>query len=217
MTKWNFSFGFISGNNPPHRRLPSHLFTTHVRELMRTRYLVSGALAAALLSAPAFAQTNPPAAPAATPKADVGNPKVNGATDWRASKMKGVNIYNEQNEKIGDISEIILDKEGKVLGYVVGVGGFLGMGEHDILVEPSKIKFVNEPVRTTSTTTRNPPANTATNTNPPPANPNAAPTNTRPVSNTTANERRNDWYPDHGVMNATKDQLKAMPQFKYNG
>src|SRR5689334_10218714 len=82
MTKWNFSFGFISGNNPPHRRLPSHLFTTHVRELMRTRYLVSGALAAALLSAPAFAQTsttNPPAAPAVTPKADVGNPKVNGA------------------------------------------------------------------------------------------------------------------------------------------
>jgi sporulation protein YlmC with PRC-barrel domain len=183
---------------------------------MRTRYLVSGALAAALLSAPAFAQTNPPVAPAATPKADVGNPKVNGATDWRASKMKGVNIYNEQNEKIGDISEIILDKEGKVLGYVVGVGGFLGMGEHDILVEPSKIKFSNEPVRSasntnTKTTTGNN-TNTATNTNPPPAT-TGAPTNTRNASNTS---NRNDWYPDHGVMNATKDQLKAMPQFKYN-
>ena len=147
---------------------------------MRTRYLVGGLLAAALLSSPA---------------------------------LIGVNIYNEQNEKLGDINEIILDKEGKVLGYVIGVGGFLGVGEHDILVEPSKIKFVNEPARSASTT--NTKTNTtATNTNPPPANPNAAPTTTRNVSNTTAN--RNDWYPDHGVLNATKDQLKAMPQFKYS-
>jgi len=185
---------------------------------MRTRYLVSGLFAAALLSTPAFAQTS--TAPAPAPKADIGNPKVSGATDWRASKMKGLNIYNEQNEKIGDINDIILDKESKVVGYVIGVGGFLGMGEHDVLVEPSKIKFVNEPVRSASTTTTTN-RNTASNTNPPPAgtNPPAsnAPTNTRPVSNTTANDRRNDWYPDHGVMNATKDQLKAMPQFKYNG
>ena len=50
-----------------------------------------------------------------------------------------MNIYNEQNDKLGDISEIILDPAGKVLGYVVGVGGFLGMGEHDIMVEPSKV------------------------------------------------------------------------------
>ena len=69
---------------------------------------------------------------------------------WRASKLIGVNVYNEQNEKLGDINEIILDQSGKVSGYVVGVGGFLGMGEHDILVEPSKIKFVNEPVRAAS-------------------------------------------------------------------
>ena len=61
-------------------------------------------------------------------------------------------IYNEQNERLGDINEIILDKDGKAMGYVVGVGGFLGMGEHDIFVEPNKIKFVNEPVRTSSTT-----------------------------------------------------------------
>jgi hypothetical protein len=112
-----------------------------------------------------------------------------------------------------------------VLGYVIGVGGFLGMGEHDILVEPSKIKFVNEPARSASTTTNtnanrtttgNNTNTTATNTTtPPPAGTNAnAPTNTRNASNTSGN--RNDWYPDHGVLNATKDQLKAMPQFKYS-
>jgi Spy/CpxP family protein refolding chaperone len=169
---------------------------------MRTRYLVSGLLAAALLSSPAFAQTsstNPP--PAA--KTDATAPKLS-SPHWRSSKMIGLNVYNEQNEKLGDINEIILDKDGKVLGYVVGVGGFLGMGEHDIFVEPSKIKFVNEP-RRTQTSANNPPAN------------NANPPATRTDGTTTAPRAATEqWYPDHAMLNATKDQLKAMPQFKYS-
>ena len=39
---------------------------------------------------------------------------------------------------------------------------------------------------------------------------------TRPASNTTARAANEIWYPDHGVMSGTKDQLKAMPQFKYS-
>jgi hypothetical protein len=171
---------------------------------MRTRYFVSGLIAAALLSSTAFAQTsstNPPAA-----KVEATAPKL-ASPHWRTSKMIGLNVYNEQNEKLGDINEIILDKDGKVLGYVVGVGGFLGMGEHDILVEPGKIKFVNEP-RRTQTSANNPPAK----------NPNAnPPAGTR--TDTTASAPRaatEPWYPDHALLSATKDQLKAMPQFKYS-
>jgi sporulation protein YlmC with PRC-barrel domain len=179
---------------------------------MRTRYLVGGVLAAALLSSAAIAQTTttPAPAPAAT---TASNQAINKTTHWRASKMKGLNIYNEQNEKVGDINDIILDKDSKVTGYVIGVGGFLGMGEHDVLFEPGKIKFVNEPVRTAATTTTK--TTTTTTANPPPANPNAAPTTTKNVSNTTATTRTTEWYPDHGVISGTKDQLKAMPQFKY--
>jgi sporulation protein YlmC with PRC-barrel domain len=166
--------------------------------------LLGGLLAAALMSSSALAQTSAPSGTAPAPAATNVAPKSN-AGHWRSSKLIGVNVYNEQNEKLGDINEIILDPTGKVTGYVVGVGGFLGMGEHDILVEPTKIKFVNEPVRNAATApATNPPAGTAA----------GAPSNTRNVSNTTraANEQ---WYPDHGVLNATKDQLKAMPQFKY--
>ena len=166
--------------------------------------LLSGLLAAALMSSSAFAQTSAPSGTAPAPGATNIVPKSN-AGHWRSSKLIGVNVYNEQNEKLGDINEIVLDPTGKVTGYVVGVGGFLGMGEHDILVEPAKIKFVNEPVRSAATA----PATTA-----PAGTAAGAPSNTRNVSNTTraANEQ---WYPDHGVLNATKDQLKAMPQFKY--
>ena len=173
---------------------------------MRTTTLAT-ILATALLSSGALAQTTTPPAAKDTPAA--AEVKAKGA-HWRSSKLIGVNVYNEQNEKLGDVNEIILDPSGKVMGYVIGVGGFLGMGEHDILVEPAKIKFVNEPVRAAS----NAPA---TGTNPPAAGTNAAPTNTRNVSNTGSNTATADrWYPDHGVLSATKDQLKAMPQFKYS-
>src|SRR4029079_14887855 len=111
----------------------------------------TGLIAAALLSSTAFAQTsqstNPPP-PAA--KVDATAPKL-ASPHWRSSKMIGLNVYNEQNEKLGDINEILLDKSGKVDGVVIGVGGFLGMGEHDIKVEMAKLKFVDEPVRTSST------------------------------------------------------------------
>ena len=169
---------------------------------MRTRLVLGGLLAAALLSSTAMAQTKAPG-PAPAPATNTAATTQKG-NEWRASKLIGVNVYNEQNEKLGDISEIILEPNGRVVGYVIGVGGFLGMGQHDIMVEPGKIKFVNEPIRAT-TSSNNPPA---TNT------PAGAPTNTRPVSNTTANTSK-EWYPDHGVLSATKDQLKAMPQFKY--
>jgi sporulation protein YlmC with PRC-barrel domain len=167
---------------------------------MRTRYLVSGLIAAALLSTTAFAQTSNPTPPPVA-KTDAAMPKL-ASPHWRTSKMIGLNVYNEQNDKLGDINEIILDKEGKVLGYVVGVGGFLGMGEHDILVEPSKIKFVNE-ARRTQTSANNPPA----------GNPPATRTDAKTTAPRAATEQ---WYPDHAMLNATKDQLKAMPQFKYS-
>lgn len=157
---------------------------------MRTTILAASLLAATLLSPVALAQTTAP-----TKSTDVTVP----APHWRSSKLIGVNIYNEQNEKLGDINEVILDPAGKVMGYVIGVGGFLGMGEHDIMVEPSKVKFSNEPVRSASTSTKSDPN---------------APTTTKNVSAT--NRSAGDiWYPDHGVLSATKDQLKAMPQFKY--
>jgi hypothetical protein len=95
-----------------------------------------------------------------------------------------------------------LDKSGKVDGVVIGVGGFLGVGKHDIKVEMSKLKFVDEPVRTSSTST----TGTATTGS---AN--------RPAAATTSTTTKNKWYPDHAVLSgATKDSLKGMPEFKYD-
>src|SRR4029079_6797630 len=64
---------------------------------------------------------------------------------WRSSKLIGVDVYNNNNEKIGDINELILDQQGKVEAVVVGVGGFLGMGEHDVALPFDQVKFIENP------------------------------------------------------------------------
>ena len=122
---------------------------------------------------------------------------------WRSSKLIGLNVYNDKNEKLGDISEVLVDKSGKVDGVVIGVGGFLGMGQHDIKVDMSKLKFVDEPARTASTAT----TGSAT----------ATKTDNRPAATTAATTTKNKWYPDHAVLSgATKDSLKNMHEFKYD-
>jgi hypothetical protein len=175
------------------------------RAIIMRKICILSVAAAVLISSGAFAQAPAPTNPPAASKADAG-PKLP-TPHWRSSKLIGVKVYNDQNESLGDISEIILDQSGKVLGYVVGVGGFLGMGEHDIFVEPNKIKFVNEPLRTTAAPASG--TKTATKTD-------AQPSNTRPVSNTAPRAANEQWYPDHAMLSATKDQLKSMPQFKYS-
>lgn len=138
--------------------------------------VLSAALLACIIASPvAIAQV-----PANTPSAAAA--PIAAAGKWRASKVIGVNVYNEQNEKIGDISDVIIDSTGKVDGAVIGVGGFLGMGEHNIMVPMDKIKFSNEAGKTTTGST---------------------------------SSGTKQWYPDRAVLNANKDQLKALPEFKY--
>jgi len=126
--------------------------------------------------------------------------------EWRSSKLIGLDVYNDQNQKIGSIEELIVDKSSKVENVVLGVGGFLGMGEHYVAVPMDRLKWVNEAVRTSSTT---PADKTTVGTN------NGA-TNDANKSDRPARAADEKWDPDHAVYNATKDQLKAMPQFKYN-
>jgi sporulation protein YlmC with PRC-barrel domain len=62
----------------------------------------------------------------------------------RASKMIGSTVYDTQNQKIGDVRDIVLDKSGQVADVVIGVGGFLGVGSKDVAVKYSDIKDDND-------------------------------------------------------------------------
>jgi sporulation protein YlmC with PRC-barrel domain len=125
---------------------------------------------------------------------------------WPASKIKGLNVYNQNNEKIGSINDLMLTKDGKIDVVSIGVGGFLGIGEHDVAVKFSELKWVMEPVKNTNTTA-NTPAGSA---NRPAGTVGTGTANTT----TTANNQPKQFWPDHAVLaNATKDELKNKPQF----
>lgn len=69
---------------------------------------------------------------------------------WRAYKMIGLNVYNPNNEKVGDISEIILDKNGNAEVVVIGVGGFLGIGAKDVGVSFKSLQWKMDRPKTAS-------------------------------------------------------------------
>jgi sporulation protein YlmC with PRC-barrel domain len=172
---------------------------------MLAKYALTGLAASAMLVTVAFAQspgaTTDKAAPAA---AATDTSSFHG--NWRASKVVGLSVYNDSNESIGSINELLMDKSGGIKAVVIGVGGFLGVGEHLVAMPLDKVKFVNEPVAYTgmsSNTGAKPTTGTGSST----TTTGAAPAST---------SKPNPWYPDHAVVSATKDQLKGMTEFKYS-
>ena len=113
--------------------------------------LQSIAVAAMLLAAPAFAQTTTPStSPSTSPgatTAPAGELKfyTHQPNEMRASKLIGTKIRNNANENIGEINELILDKEGKVAAVVVGVGGFLGIGEREVALDFKSLNIKYDP------------------------------------------------------------------------
>ena len=126
---------------------------------MLMKSIAAGLAGTALLATVAFAQN-----PSATTDKSAANTATTTTTsasgDWRASKMAGLKVYNDANENIGSINDLLMDKSGNIKIAVIGVGGFLGMGEHLVAIPYDKLKFVNEAVAYTGTGANN---NAATN------------------------------------------------------
>jgi len=135
--------------------------------------------------------------------------------DWRASKVVGISVYNDNKEKLGSINDFLIDKSGNIKAVVLGIGGFLGMGEHLVAVSLDKVKFVNEPIVYPGTASTAAPNGGGGAMMKPPAPP-ASTTTGSAGAGGAATAKANPWYPDHAVFSATKDELKAMPEFKYS-
>ncbi|GJD42880.1 hypothetical protein AFCDBAGC_0722 [Methylobacterium cerastii] len=59
--------------------------------------------------------------------------------DMVSSKLVGQSIINGANETIGEIADVVIGFDGKVKAWVVGVGGFLGIGTKYVAVDPSAL------------------------------------------------------------------------------
>ena len=137
---------------------------------MPKRRVIVGLMATACSIAPALAQTSAPPsgagtprnespltpdprppAPMPTPQAQPG-PFLTQANRYvRSSKLIGVPVMGADITRIGETEELLVDTTGKVAGVVIGVGGFLGIGEKRVAVPFDKVLWnYGDPARSTA-------------------------------------------------------------------
>ena len=63
---------------------------------------------------------------------------------YLASKFKGTDVIGTDDQKIGDVSDILFDKDGKIEAYVVSVGGFLGLNAKYVAVAPDTLRLARK-------------------------------------------------------------------------
>src|SRR3954447_24881479 len=113
---------------------------------MFAKHLTAGLVGTALLATAAFAQSPTATSDRANTAPAAASTSSSYQGNWRTSKVIGLNVYNDNNESLGSISDLLTDKSGNIKAAVIGVGGFLGVGEHLVAVPWDKIKFVDQPV-----------------------------------------------------------------------
>ncbi len=133
-----------------------------------------------------------------------------------ASDLIGTRVVSTNNESIGDINDVVLDRNGRIMAAVVGVGGFLGIGEKDVAVPFESLEFMSEEqvqamgnnnnssVNTTGST-----ATTGTTTAP------GAAAGSANTATTTSSTNQNK--PERVVLRMTKAELQAAPAFDDDG
>lgn len=85
---------------------------------------------------PAPGQTSPAASPATAPLAAPNPNHIMGAD------LRGLAVYGPANERIGDVTDFLIEADGRVAAFIVGVGGFLGIGQKDVAVPFAAIEIV---------------------------------------------------------------------------
>jgi sporulation protein YlmC with PRC-barrel domain len=117
-----------------------------VEAAMLKKLMISAAVSALMVSG-AMAQANPPANPptAKTDAAPVDSAKfipAQGTDQWVFSKFKGTDVIGPDNAQVGNVNDVLFDKNGKILGLIVGVGGFLGIGEKSVAIDMGAFQAV---------------------------------------------------------------------------
>jgi hypothetical protein len=113
------------------------------------------------------------------------------------SDLRGTRVYGANNESIGDISDLLLDRQGQVVAAIVGVGGFLGIGQKDVAVPFQALEIVPQGAASGSGTSSGP-ATTGT-------------AGTAGTGTATIN-------PDRVVLrNMTRADLESAPSFRSDG
>jgi len=185
--------------------------------------LTASLAATALMAGSVLAQTTAPTQPAGPGQVITQMPQ----DLMRSSKLMGVDVYGADNQKIGDIDEILVDRQGKIHGFVVGVGGFLGIGQKDVAIPFEQVQWLsirevqaqnNQGANTGAARTT-----TAGDVTRPGAPTAGGPTATGSTGLTgpsgvaaTTTAARDDNTPARAMVKMTKADLQNAPEFRYS-
>ena len=190
-------------------------------------HLAAGLAATALMTSAAMAQTSTttPTPPAQGSSAQAGSGQLLTQMSpdmMRGSKLMGVDVYGSDNQKIGDIDEVLVDKQGKIQAVVVGVGGFLGIGQKDIAIRYEQVQWMSPQEvqaaapQTSGTTTTggvtSPSAPAGAGTNPPVTTGSTGAA--RPAGGSDA--ASSDNTPARAMVKMTKADLQNAAEFRYS-
>jgi sporulation protein YlmC with PRC-barrel domain len=92
-------------------------------------------------SLPVYAQTSSTATSTSSPR--VAATQVQPG-QIRATQMDGATVYDTQNQKVGDVKDVIIDRDGKVAAVVLDVGAFLGVGGKYVAVSMNDLKITQD-------------------------------------------------------------------------
>jgi sporulation protein YlmC with PRC-barrel domain len=111
------------------------------------RNLLATTAIATLLATGAYAQETTAPAPAAPAETVAPAATVAPADGYLASNIIGENVYNgtgDDAEDIGKVNDILVTADGKIQAVVVGVGGFLGIGEKNVAVDFAELDWAEK-------------------------------------------------------------------------
>jgi PRC-barrel domain len=109
--------------------------------------------AASSTSSPSSATTGQASSPSPSASSTASMPSASGSqqfvssqqtNQWLSSKFIGIDVVGADDKKIGDVSDVLFDQQGKIEAYVIGVGGFLGIGAKDVALAPSAFQPVKD-------------------------------------------------------------------------
>jgi hypothetical protein len=117
---------------------------------MLRKLLITTAASGIVISA-AIAQSQTPTAPAtkeqsraneSAPASEVKFITSQGADQWVFTKFRGIDVRGSDNTSIGSVYDLLFDGTGKIIGVVIGVGGFLGIGAKNVAIDMSAVNVV---------------------------------------------------------------------------
>ena len=107
---------------------------------------LTAASVVALMAGPALAQdtTLPKTTTVPAEQHEVAPAKTAAYGEISASDLLNKSVKNASNEAVGDINDLRIDASGKIASVIIGVGGFLGMGEKDVALPYDQLAFTRD-------------------------------------------------------------------------